>query len=68
MECDARPGLGCLIYGTATCVHRKRQRGWRSWLGVKARTSIELWWLLVAAMPIVLLYLWAWIVQPADQP
>ena len=57
IECDSRPGLGCLVYGTSSCVHKKK-------LSVKVtrwlRTglTIELWWVLLALIPLVCFWVW----------
>ncbi|KAF3026683.1 hypothetical protein E8E14_014610 [Neopestalotiopsis sp. 37M] len=33
MECESRPGLGCLVYGTHTCLHRPQLKSrWAKWL------------------------------------
>ena len=56
MECDSRPGVGCLVFGTKTCVHRKRYSRWRRWMSLKF--TIELWWVLLALIPIVLFSSW----------
>lgn len=57
IECDRRPGLGCLVYGTRTCTHRRttteRLRRW-----MRTRLTIELWWMLLAAIPVVCCWLW----------
>ncbi|TFB00447.1 hypothetical protein CCMA1212_007731 [Trichoderma ghanense] len=56
IECESRPGLGCIIYGTATCPNRRRGvKAWQRWLGTKL--TIELRWLLLA----VLVLLCSWI-------
>ncbi|ETS82867.1 hypothetical protein PFICI_04743 [Pestalotiopsis fici W106-1] len=53
MECESRPGLGCLVYGTHTCLHRPQLRSrWAKWL--RAQFTIEAWWVLLALMPIFL--------------
>ncbi|GAW26006.1 putative F-box domain-containing protein [Rosellinia necatrix] len=57
LECESRPGLGCLVFGTAACAHRRSlgQRC-RSWL--RSRLTIELWWFLLALLPICLGCIW----------
>ncbi|KAI0438727.1 F-box domain-containing protein [Xylaria telfairii] len=57
LECESRPGLGCLIFGTTVCAHRQTlgQRC-RSWLS--SRLTIELWWFLLALLPICLGCVW----------
>ncbi|KAI0869579.1 F-box domain-containing protein [Hypoxylon argillaceum] len=57
LECESRPGLGCLIFGTATCIHRQSlgQR-WQKWL--RSRLTIEFWWLLLALLPVCLGCVW----------
>ncbi|KAK7227359.1 hypothetical protein V2G26_015362 [Clonostachys chloroleuca] len=59
MECDSRPGLGCLVFGTKTCVHRQRNPRWRRWLTTKF--TIELWWVLLALVPLA--FAWAWLAE-----
>ncbi|EGR51096.1 uncharacterized protein TRIREDRAFT_104200 [Trichoderma reesei QM6a] len=57
IECESRPGLGCVIYGTATCPNRPRGvRAWQRWLGTKL--TIELRWVLLAVL--VLLCSWVY--------
>lgn len=57
IECESRPGLGCLVYGTTTCSHRaKRPSRWRS--GLQAKFTIELWWLLLALVPVFCGWIW----------
>ncbi len=54
IECESRPDLGCLIYGTSTCVHRRPllQRWFRQ------RLTVEMWWVVLALLPLVLSWLW----------
>ena len=52
IECESRPGLGCLIYGTTTCPHSRRLKTrLKRWL--RLRLSIELWGLLLALIPLL---------------
>lgn len=45
MECESRPGLGCLVFGTAICTHKPQKRqSWARWL--RLQVTIELWWVL----------------------
>ncbi|KAI0892746.1 hypothetical protein F4806DRAFT_479055 [Annulohypoxylon nitens] len=57
MECESRPGLGCLVYGTKKCAHQRlikvRVKRW-----LRSRLTIELWWILLALVPIFLGCLW----------
>ncbi|KAI0165574.1 hypothetical protein GGR57DRAFT_447980 [Xylariaceae sp. FL1272] len=57
-ECDSRPGLGCLVLGTNRCAYKRsfRQRCER-WLRI--RLSIEVWWLLLAVVPVFFACAWA---------
>ncbi|KAK3938253.1 hypothetical protein QBC46DRAFT_441285 [Diplogelasinospora grovesii] len=56
IECDARPGLGCLVYGTSTCTHRRKFRARvRRWLN--SRITLHLGTLLLVLVPI--LFCWA---------
>lgn len=60
VECESKPGLGCLVFGTDTCSHRPKGIGiWRRWL--KAKLTVELWWVLVALVPILLC--WTWMIE-----
>ncbi|KAI0158586.1 hypothetical protein BJ166DRAFT_592820 [Pestalotiopsis sp. NC0098] len=53
MECESRPGLGCLVFGTQICVNKPQMRSiWARWL--RAQLTIEAWWVLLAIMPVVL--------------
>ncbi|EFX05685.1 ADP-ribose pyrophosphatase [Grosmannia clavigera kw1407] len=40
IECESRPGLGCLIYGTATCTHRRRPGFFQRWF--RKRLTVEM--------------------------
>ncbi|KAI1098736.1 hypothetical protein F4804DRAFT_323915 [Jackrogersella minutella] len=57
VECESRPGLGCLVYGTRTCSHKQllkvRVKRW-----LRSRLTIELWWILVALIPVLLGFFW----------
>ncbi len=56
-ECETRPGLGCLVYGTSKCFHQPKQLGrWRVWF--RRKLTVELWWILLALLPLVGLLLW----------
>ncbi|KAH8911545.1 hypothetical protein BR93DRAFT_924231 [Coniochaeta sp. PMI_546] len=57
IECESRPGLGCLIYGTSTCPQRRKLGSrLKRWLHI--RLTFEMWWLLLALVPIVLCWVW----------
>ncbi|KAI0132958.1 hypothetical protein BJ170DRAFT_706305 [Xylariales sp. AK1849] len=57
MECESRPGLGCLVFGTNTCTHRPPTRDrWAKWL--RSQLTIELWWVLLAFLSILLGWVW----------
>ncbi|KAI8723262.1 hypothetical protein NCS52_00181700 [Fusarium sp. LHS14.1] len=57
IECESRPGLGCLVYGTRTCSHRSAfSRRLPRWLQVKL--TIEVWWIVLAMIPIVCCWVW----------
>jgi len=59
LECESRPGLGCLVYGTPACSHRRRlAERWKRWL--RARLTLEVWWIVVAAAVVLL----AWCLSP----
>ncbi|KAH6895647.1 hypothetical protein B0T10DRAFT_478553 [Thelonectria olida] len=60
MECESRPGLGCLVYGTRTCSHRSvLARRVPRWLQLKF--TIELWWILLALVPVI--FAWVWLAE-----
>lgn len=57
-ECETRPGLGCLVYGTSKCLHRPKQLSrWKTWF--RTKLTVELWWILLALFPLVGLFLWS---------
>lgn len=57
LECESRPGLGCLVFGTEICTHRKKLRGrYTRWL--RAHFTIELWWILLALVPVLFGMFW----------
>ncbi|KAK1775220.1 hypothetical protein QBC45DRAFT_454154 [Copromyces sp. CBS 386.78] len=56
-ECEARPGLGCLVYSTSTCVHRRKLRTRvKRWMRLKLTIDIPL---LILALLVVLGAWWA---------
>lgn len=57
VECESRPGLGCLVYDTPQCALR---RDWRKrWSRrMRQQVTIELWWILLAAIPLFLGWFW----------
>jgi len=57
IECEGRPGLGCLVYGTRTCLHR-RKLSTRATRWLRTRLTIEMWWVLLAIVPAVCCWLW----------
>lgn len=59
LECESRPGLGCLVYGTPACSHRRRlAERCKRWL--RARLTVEVWWIVVAVVVVIL----AWYLSP----
>lgn len=57
-ECESRPGLGCLVYGTTVCAHKpKGLLRWKQWL--RSSFTVEIWWFLLALVPLVLVCLWS---------
>jgi hypothetical protein len=65
IECESRPGLGCLIYGTRTCPHARKlktrvKRWLRVFLGydVVAGSSSVRWVLLLLVVPLLLSWVW----------
>lgn len=60
IECETRPGLGCLVYGTEKCKHRRQlKERWKRWM--RAQFTIELWWILLALVP--LFFAWGWMAE-----
>lgn len=59
IECESRPGLGCLINGTKTCPHsRQLKTRLKRWMRV--RLSIEVWGLLLMLVVLGLSWLIMW--------
>lgn len=60
LECGTRPGVGCLVLGTPVCTHNQQSlHRIRRWLKARLRlNTIELQWLLIAA--VLLLICWFW--------
>ncbi|OAA66519.1 F-box domain-containing protein [Niveomyces insectorum RCEF 264] len=56
IECDSRPGIGCLVYGTSTCTHRRPPHFLWRWF--RLRLTFEMWWVLLALVPVILSWLW----------
>ncbi|KAI1410357.1 hypothetical protein F5Y13DRAFT_168266 [Hypoxylon sp. FL1857] len=57
VECESRPGLGCLVYGTERCAHQRQLRvRIKRWL--RSRLTIELWWVLMTLIPVLFGFLW----------
>ncbi|KAI1083381.1 hypothetical protein F5B20DRAFT_526731 [Whalleya microplaca] len=57
LECESRPGLGCLVYGTSNCIHRRQYKlRLKRWL--RTRLTVEVWWIVMALAPVVLACLW----------
>lgn len=64
MECESRPGVGCLVYDTSVCTHRRgASQRLERWL--HARLTVELWWVLVAAVPVLLCW---WLMAAEGRP
>ncbi|KAI0520723.1 F-box domain-containing protein [Xylaria bambusicola] len=58
LECESRPGLGCLVFGTAACAHRQSSaHRFRRWLC--SRLTADLWWFLLVLLPVCLGCIWA---------
>ncbi|KAI0475459.1 hypothetical protein GGR56DRAFT_515132 [Xylariaceae sp. FL0804] len=57
LECESRPGLGCLVFGTTRCAHRLSflQRFRRH---MRSRVLPDLCWTLLALVPVLLGCLW----------
>jgi len=58
MECESRPGLGCLILGTPQCAQaRKLSVRAKKWL--RFRLAVEMWLVLLTAfLALVIALLW----------
>ncbi|KAG8167059.1 hypothetical protein KVR01_002748 [Diaporthe batatas] len=57
IECESRPGLGCLVFATPQCAYRRDWRtAWRRWM--KRQITVEIWWIVLAAIPLILGWLW----------
>lgn len=53
MECESRPGLGCLVYGTDQCSHPpKFSTRLKRWLRIQF--TIDLRWVLLALVPLLI--------------
>ncbi|KAL1852028.1 hypothetical protein VTK73DRAFT_9317 [Phialemonium thermophilum] len=70
LECESRPGLGCLVYGTKTCVHRHRLPvRIKHWLAVLPASG--LWWMSLFLVPLACCWWWmaaAQVVGPYTSP
>jgi len=63
IECESMPGLGCLVYGTKICTHRRKPiQKLKRWL--RARLTVELWWVLMAMVPVM--FCWVGMVELAS--
>jgi hypothetical protein len=61
IECESRPGLGCLIYGTATCPHARQLRTrFKKWMRMHPVDRAR--WLLLLASLVPLIVGWVWMV------
>ncbi|KAI1334426.1 hypothetical protein F5Y15DRAFT_401424 [Xylariaceae sp. FL0016] len=57
LECESRPGLGCIVLGTRSCAHKRTRTHWcRIWF--RSLITLDSWWLLLAMIPILLGCLW----------
>lgn len=58
IECESRPGLGCLIYGTRTCPHaRKLKTRLRKWARGRSLDPVR-WMLIMSLVPMALGWVW----------
>ncbi|PSR90650.1 hypothetical protein BD289DRAFT_365808 [Coniella lustricola] len=56
IECETRPGLGCLVYNTPQCAHR---RDWKKrWAYRRQQITPDAWWILLAALRLLMAWLW----------
>ncbi|KAL2267218.1 hypothetical protein VTJ83DRAFT_4495 [Remersonia thermophila] len=59
IECESRPGLGCLIYGTRTCTHsRKLKTRFRRWMRSPAGERATIAVLLLSIIPLAIGWVW----------
>lgn len=59
IECESRPGLGCLIYGTATCPHARRLRTrMKKWVRMHELARAPWTLMLAALVPVLLMWVW----------
>lgn len=57
LECESRPGLGCLVYETVACTHKPQLKSrWARWL--RAQLTLEIWWILLALVPLSMGWFW----------
>ncbi|KAG6366767.1 hypothetical protein INS49_000947 [Diaporthe citri] len=57
VECESRPGLGCLVYATPQCAYRRDWKtAWRRWM--RRQITVEIWWIVLAVVPLILGWLW----------
>ncbi|KAK4118094.1 hypothetical protein N657DRAFT_584246, partial [Parathielavia appendiculata] len=60
IECDSRPGLGCLIYGSSTCPHaRKITARVKKWMRMHSSAERTRWGLFLASL-VPPLVRWVW--------
>jgi hypothetical protein len=61
IECESRPGLGCLIYGTSTCSHaRKLKTRVKKWMRTPSADRAR--WVLLLASLVPLIFGWVWMI------
>ncbi|KAJ0115439.1 hypothetical protein J7T55_012719 [Diaporthe amygdali] len=57
VECESRPGLGCLVHQTPQCAYRRDWRtAWRRWM--RRQITVEIWWIVLAVIPLLSGWLW----------
>ncbi|KAK4144599.1 uncharacterized protein C8A04DRAFT_36589 [Dichotomopilus funicola] len=55
IECESRPGLGCLIYGTATCPHaRKLNTKLKKWMRLHGITRAQWMFFIITSVPLLI--------------
>jgi hypothetical protein len=67
MECECKPNIGCLVYGTPKCLHRRRGLKVRMHRMVRRWLRVEVWNLLVALAAVLLGVLWVYGVPAGRQ-
>ncbi|KAI1358077.1 hypothetical protein F5Y08DRAFT_127694 [Xylaria arbuscula] len=57
LECESRPGLGCLVLGTTACAHR-RSLPQRCLRRLRSHLTADLYWFFLVLLPVCLGCMW----------